>query len=189
MIRSAETPLNTADASSGEKQNAPSCIKFQSVIRTLHGKHRTIIIIIWYPITCLFVFKLKTNCTITHNLYHGQILDWQLCIKQHLDTRQAQLPGALAGLAGAARSCIPAHRSRAEQGWVQCRALFVQGDTLSGPCCSSAEKWFWEGGQEMPYGNRKPKWFMCWGMRGRGDGAALPLFLKALYELIYCQRK
>lgn len=100
MIRSAETPLNTADASSGEKQNAPSCIKFQSVIRTLHGKHRTIIIIIWYPITCLFVFKLKTNCTITHNLYHGQILDWQLCIKQHLDTRQAQLARRFSGAGG-----------------------------------------------------------------------------------------
>lgn len=25
--------------------------------------------------------------------------------------------------------------------------------------------------------------------RAGGDGAALPLFLKALYELIYCQRK
>lgn len=26
------------------------------------------------------------------------------------------------------------------------------------------------GEQEMPYGNRKPKWFMCWGMQGRGWG-------------------
>lgn len=44
MIRSAETSLNAADASTGEKQNA--ALGSQSVIRTLHEKHRTVIVII-----------------------------------------------------------------------------------------------------------------------------------------------
>lgn len=137
---------------------------------------------------------MKTNFTISHNLHNGWTNPKVATVHKMPPWQKAgsACPGALGGVERRSRVCSPRAASLRVS---RARLAAVQGPVYLSPyfvrslLFSCRKVILGGGGQEMPYGNRKPKWFMCWGMRGRGDGAAHPLFLKALYELIYCQRK
>lgn len=108
MIMSAETSLNAADASTGEKQNAAlgSSQLFARKAQNYFRYH----LISNHLFGGLFFF-MKTNCTISHNFYHG--VSWT---NPKITTVHEMPPwqkagsaclGALGGVGRCSRVCSP----------------------------------------------------------------------------------
>lgn len=117
MIMSSETSLNAADASTGEKQNAAlgssqllgHCTKSTELL-SLSSDIQSL--------ACCFFFLMKTNCTISHNLYHG--VSWtnpKITAVHRMPPWQKAGSACLGALSGAER------RSRACSPWAASRSI------------------------------------------------------------------